>query len=274
MVLPDAAMPTISQMLPAFSSHIEAKSLDDAGIVGVTGSLLRGSWKRALQSTLGSQREFGFTCKILGHQKEVINEHCFRVATKEDREQLLHILQHPVEAAHAAQVSSTAIVRRPPPTPPPPAPEQPQQVPLFRGPTSGVSANNSSSASSSSTAAAPTQVEQPSKTAHYGLSPVAPPPSTTTCPSSSSSAATPVSASPVEPALHPVSAATESSTGNEDSKEDGQCVVCMDRPADSAVIPCGHMCACDSCLRAVQASAMPQCPMCRGPVTSVIRIYR
>lgn len=62
-------------------------------------------------------------------------------------------------------------------------------------------------------------------------------------------------------------------------KEDGkpevvQCTICMDRPSDSAVVPCGHMCGCHGCLEKIQVSALPHCPLCRGPVTSVIRIYR
>lgn len=52
-----------------------------------------------------------------------------------------------------------------------------------------------------------------------------------------------------------------------------QCVICLDRPADSAIVPCGHMCGCYACLQALHASETPQCPLCRTPVTSVIRIF-
>lgn len=56
--------------------------------------------------------------------------------------------------------------------------------------------------------------------------------------------------------------------------EDGMCAVCMERPADTAVVPCGHMCGCFSCLQGIRGTANAQCPMCRGPLTSTIRIYR
>lgn len=50
------------------------------------------------------------------------------------------------------------------------------------------------------------------------------------------------------------------------------CIVCMDLQADSAVVPCGHMCGCFSCLTQIFTSSSPFCPICRGDVTSVIRI--
>lgn len=63
------------------------------------------------------------------------------------------------------------------------------------------------------------------------------------------------------------------------SEEDGSfesnlCTVCMDNPSDAAVVPCGHMCGCHACLEKIRTSSLPHCPLCRGPVTSVIRIFR
>merc|ERR1712136_487081 len=49
------------------------------------------------------------------------------------------------------------------------------------------------------------------------------------------------------------------------------CVVCLEAPADSAIVPCGHMCGCHSCLVRIQTSGSALCPICRGPVTSTIR---
>merc|ERR1711991_1224550 len=60
----------------------------------------------------------------------------------------------------------------------------------------------------------------------------------------------------------------------EAQQEFERCMVCMDQAADSAVMPCGHMCACHSCLAEIMRSATPSCPMCRGPVHSVPRIYK
>lgn len=47
------------------------------------------------------------------------------------------------------------------------------------------------------------------------------------------------------------------------------CVICMEAPSNVAFTDCGHMVCCDRC-----AVALPQCPMCRGPVQNWIRIYR
>jgi len=56
--------------------------------------------------------------------------------------------------------------------------------------------------------------------------------------------------------------------------ENGVCAVCLEQPADAAVVPCGHMCGCYACLEMLQTSSSSLCPICRGPVDSVIRIYR
>jgi hypothetical protein len=47
-----------------------------------------------------------------------------------------------------------------------------------------------------------------------------------------------------------------------------ECCICMDAEANSAFDPCGHMVACPTC-----ASAQSACPLCRGAVSSRIRIF-
>ena len=47
-----------------------------------------------------------------------------------------------------------------------------------------------------------------------------------------------------------------------------ECAICLDGNAEYAVIPCGHRCLCASCIKAVS-----ECPMCRGPMTAVLRIF-
>jgi len=59
-----------------------------------------------------------------------------------------------------------------------------------------------------------------------------------------------------------------------ESQDEGMCTVCMEVPSDSAVVPCGHLCGCYSCLRGVEVSARPKCPVCRGSISLVVRIYR
>lgn len=46
------------------------------------------------------------------------------------------------------------------------------------------------------------------------------------------------------------------------------CVICMAKPQEVAIDPCGHLSMCHSCAGAVQA-----CPMCRGPILKALRVY-
>ncbi len=53
------------------------------------------------------------------------------------------------------------------------------------------------------------------------------------------------------------------------------CVVCRDRPSVMAVVPCGHMCLCNTCSDVCMngENGQPTCPLCRGDMRSVLRIY-
>lgn len=46
------------------------------------------------------------------------------------------------------------------------------------------------------------------------------------------------------------------------------CIVCMARPQEVAIDPCGHVSMCGNCSQAVR-----NCPMCRGPISKVLRVY-
>jgi len=50
-------------------------------------------------------------------------------------------------------------------------------------------------------------------------------------------------------------------------EEGRECVVCWSRKSVVALVPCGHVCLCQQC------SALPECPMCRAPVSSYLRVY-
>ena len=50
------------------------------------------------------------------------------------------------------------------------------------------------------------------------------------------------------------------------------CVVCLERTAKTAIVPCGHVCLCVTCSRALTKLGQP-CPLCRRNMTGVIRIY-
>jgi len=47
-----------------------------------------------------------------------------------------------------------------------------------------------------------------------------------------------------------------------------ECVVCQDTAAVRAVVPCGHLCLCDTC-----ANSVDTCPLCRGQRQSTLKIF-
>ena len=47
-----------------------------------------------------------------------------------------------------------------------------------------------------------------------------------------------------------------------------ECAICWDGEAEYAVVPCGHRCLCANCSKAVS-----ECPVCRGEIAAVLRIF-
>ena len=47
-----------------------------------------------------------------------------------------------------------------------------------------------------------------------------------------------------------------------------ECAICLDDDAEYAVVPCGHRCLCENCSKAVS-----QCPVCRGAIAAVLRVF-
>ena len=53
-----------------------------------------------------------------------------------------------------------------------------------------------------------------------------------------------------------------------------ECVVCMAKAAEVAIVPCGHKCLCTGCGLGANAVRLGgRCPTCRGPITTTMRIY-
>ena len=46
------------------------------------------------------------------------------------------------------------------------------------------------------------------------------------------------------------------------------CMVCMDKPPSHVILPCGHMCLCETCIERCD-----QCPICRQPAWKKQKIY-
>lgn len=53
-----------------------------------------------------------------------------------------------------------------------------------------------------------------------------------------------------------------------------ECVICLSAVRDTAVLPCRHMCMCDSCARELQRQQVSKCPICREPIESLLHIRR
>ena len=62
----------------------------------------------------------------------------------------------------------------------------------------------------------------------------------------------------------------------ERSSLDGECCICQVRPVMCAMVPCGHWCVCDTCGRRAHQGRREErtCPLCRGQVDRVVRIFR
>ena len=54
----------------------------------------------------------------------------------------------------------------------------------------------------------------------------------------------------------------------DDSVEVADCVVCLEKPVQVALVPCGHVCACVSC-----SSGLKSCPLCRRSVDMKLELF-
>lgn len=55
--------------------------------------------------------------------------------------------------------------------------------------------------------------------------------------------------------------------------EDKSCAVCMNDTKNMALVPCGHVCLCEACCRAVMSSGSRKCPVCRIGIESTLKVY-
>ncbi|KAG1661233.1 E3 ubiquitin-protein ligase NEURL1 [Nymphon striatum] len=54
-----------------------------------------------------------------------------------------------------------------------------------------------------------------------------------------------------------------------------ECAVCYERPVNSVLYTCGHMCLCYECaMQQWRGEGLGQCPICRAMIQDVIRIYK
>lgn len=50
------------------------------------------------------------------------------------------------------------------------------------------------------------------------------------------------------------------------------CVVCMERPSKTAMVPCGHASFCEECAKRLQ-STVGKCAVCRARIQTIMNIY-
>ena len=73
---------------------------------------------------------------------------------------------------------------------------------------------------------------------------------------------------PSGPPRHPALPSAPAPPQPPEAPRKRECVVCHDKEPTMAMIPCGHVCACEDC-----AEFLHDCPMCRAPVLEARRIY-
>ena len=56
----------------------------------------------------------------------------------------------------------------------------------------------------------------------------------------------------------------------DENKKAATCVVCMDRPRDVMLLPCGHAHLCQQCVNVLPTPK--RCPMCRASITKTVKI--
>jgi hypothetical protein len=52
----------------------------------------------------------------------------------------------------------------------------------------------------------------------------------------------------------------------------GKCTICMAKPADYLITPCGHQCGCHGCLCSIKGST-GCCPICRAKIGTIQRVF-
>ena len=72
----------------------------------------------------------------------------------------------------------------------------------------------------------------------------------------------------------PLASIAHDSSSDEDNDE-RMCVVCWDSPKDTLIQPCNHMCLCYECATTLddRGVRISQCPMCRGNVVDIIKVF-
>jgi len=69
-------------------------------------------------------------------------------------------------------------------------------------------------------------------------------------------------------ASRPLQASASAPVSGE-TEDESLCKICYDAPMDAVLFPCRHQCCCYAC-----SEQLHECPVCRTPFTSAVKIYR
>jgi hypothetical protein len=61
-------------------------------------------------------------------------------------------------------------------------------------------------------------------------------------------------------------------SGDIQTSEGTDCVICLTNPRDTAIMPCRHVCLCTTCANVTSSTWSFQCPVCRARVASMVKL--
>lgn len=70
--------------------------------------------------------------------------------------------------------------------------------------------------------------------------------------------------------LPDMNVASTSKTLHRAESSDKLCIICLDAEKTHVIVPCGHYCLCTACSKKITKD---KCPICKGNITDIIRIY-
>jgi len=118
------------------------------------------------------------------------------------------------------------------------------------------------SAPSAAGAAGPAGVEQGMRDSNGRRFVMSPPPA--------AAAPAPASSMPMAPPMGAPAGGLAPPPGPADSEAGLECIVCFERPKDTLLQPCNHICCCSTCAAKLSPNI---CPVCRSAIESKVKIF-
>lgn len=61
-------------------------------------------------------------------------------------------------------------------------------------------------------------------------------------------------------------------SGLRNSNSNTQCIICLEKPKTTVLMPCKHQCCCANCSKEV-FNTSKMCPFCRTQITEIINVF-